>query len=186
MTTDISDIKIELARPEDVDALWNLYQRTVLNAYVDEKAGITETKLKNFLGGDTPYFPKYWEPYLEKPSKERTVYVARHGGEIVGMVSPAFVNGHNRLTALYVAPEAQEMGIGTKLMETALKHYGNTEIRIGVAYHIEWLPHFYESFGFEAVKPRTVTKYPHDPISYLEMVRPAAKSLEGIKGPNVL
>ncbi|HYH35922.1 MAG TPA: GNAT family N-acetyltransferase, partial [Candidatus Saccharimonadales bacterium] len=163
-----------LARPEERLEIWELYKRTYLDTYVNEKAGITKEKLTNFLEMDGVYFPKNWQEYLEAPSKERTVYVAKHEGKIVGMVAPVFVNGKHRITALYVAPEVQDLGIGTKLMKKALSHHGKVDIYIGIAsYLIGQLQHFYEPFGFRVINPNELKMYPPDPISYCEMVRQA-------------
>ena len=167
------EVEIGLARPHDLDALWALYQRTYFDAYVDDQAGITKKVLEDFLAADSPYFPKNWQKYLEAPSKKRTVYVARHEGQIVGMVSPVFVDGKHRITALYVAPEMQGLGIGTKLMKAALDHHGNVDIYIGVASHVERLQQFYGPFGFKVVDHNRLMTYPPDPMSYIDMIRPA-------------
>ncbi len=168
------EVEIGLARPDERQEIWELFQRTYLDTYVNEKAGITKEKLTDFLATDGAYFPKNWRQYLLSPSKERTVYVAKHEDRIVGMVAPVFVDGKYRITALYVAPEMQHEGVGTKLMRTALDHHGDVDVHIGVAsYLIDKLRPFYESFGFRPREPDTLKVYPPDPISYIEMIRPA-------------
>jgi len=171
-------VEVSLARPDERAELWDLYQRTFLDAYVNDKAGITREMLLEFLATDTVYFPKNWQPYLEHPSKKRTVYVARHDGKIVGMVAPVLVEGRHRITGLYVAPAAQHMGIGTELMRKALAHHGNVDVYIGIASHVKGLEKFYKPFGFKVAEPGKLRRYPPDPISYIDMIRPAAKSAE--------
>lgn len=167
------DVRIGLAKPEEISEIWGLFKRTYIDAYVDDTAGITKAKLLDFLSGDSPYFPKNWKKYLEHPTTTRTVYVARNNGKIVGMISPVYVDGRHRITGLYVDPEAQDMGVGTKLMEKALSHYGDVDIYIGIASHVRQLQHFYEHFGFKVIDPNDLKRYPPDPMSYFEMVRPA-------------
>lgn len=171
MTT--MDVEIGLARPEDRERLWELYRETALDAYVDEAAGISRQALTDFLKTDSTYFPKNWQKDLRSPGKHRTVYVAKNQGKIVGMVAPVFVDGNYRITGLYVDPAAQHMGVGTKLMETALAYIGSADVYIGVASHLKHLPDFYEPFGFRVIDSGKTRQHPPDPISYVEMLRPA-------------
>jgi ribosomal protein S18 acetylase RimI-like enzyme len=168
------DVQIGLAKPEERPGIWELYQRTYLDTYVDEKAGITRKQLVSFLATDQSWFPKNWQKDLTTPSKKRIVYVARHEGKIIGMIAPVFVDGKHRITALYVAPEVQHTGIGTRLMEAALAHHGNVDVYIGIGAHVYEETHlFYEPFGFKAINPSRRKTYPPDPMSYIEMTRPA-------------
>lgn len=171
------DLEIEVgsARPEEWLEIWKLYKQTYLDTYIEEKAGLTKKKLADFLESDSSYLPRNWPKSLEFPRKERTVYVARHKGEVVGMVVPIFVDDKHRITALYVTPELQGMGIGTHLMRKALSHHGSVDVYIGIASHIiGQVQPFYESFGFRLIQPSTLKTYPSDPMAYIEMLRPPA------------
>jgi ribosomal protein S18 acetylase RimI-like enzyme len=165
------DVEVGLARPEELADIWELYRRTYLDTYIDEKAGITKQRLMDFLATDSPWFPKNWQRDLEGRSKTRTVYVARHQGKVVGLVAPIIVDNKRRITALYVAPEVQGMRIGTKLMKVALSCHGNFDVYVGIASHIKQLQKFYEHFGFKVVDPNRRMQYPPDPMSYIEMIR---------------
>lgn len=83
------------------------------------------------------------------------VYVAEVNGKVVGFANYSTVRdgGKVELAAIYLYPEFQGKGIGTALMQQAVKELkGIKEIYINVEKDNKIGMNFYEAKGFETVK----------------------------------
>lgn len=87
------------------------------------------------------------------------VYIAEVEGEIVGFANYSIVRdgGKVELAAIYLYPEFQGKGIGTALIQQAVKELlGIKEIYINVEKDNKIGMYFYEAKGFEVVKESDV------------------------------
>ena len=80
-----------------------------------------------------------------------TTFVATVDNKVVGFVDPRIdEQNHRRIGAIYVAPEAQGMGVGGKLMSQVLDLYGrDQDIYLEVVSYNQNAIDFYKRFGFE-------------------------------------
>jgi ribosomal protein S18 acetylase RimI-like enzyme len=111
---------IRLAEPKDVSGLAEVHVRTWQHAYRDQIPD-------DFLDGlSVEGRTSLWETWLSQLSSDSAVHVASRGATIVGFcwVGPARegvpVNLAGELYAIYVLPDYQNEGLGSKLMTAGL------------------------------------------------------------------
>jgi ribosomal protein S18 acetylase RimI-like enzyme len=90
-----------------------------------------------------------WRERIKTAGEDHAVFVARDHDRIVGFVTPGNIEGQRRIGALYVLPDAQGLGVGSKLLEKALEWNGDSEIYLHVAEYNDKAVNFYQKFGFE-------------------------------------
>lgn len=103
--------------------------------------------------------------------------IAKDGSEVVGFFLGKKSEKSNRLLAIYVLPEYQGKGVGSKLIQKGLEWFGNDkDIFVNLASYNESAKEFYKKFGFkETGRDATDT---HNPlptgrvIPEIEMLRP--------------
>ncbi len=150
LETDAVDIK--RAVPEDAEAIMNLKRQAWLKAYVNEDHNIsTEDIEKKFPEDSLPNAIKNWQEGIasEQDTDEKATFVARIDGKVVGYTSPCTEDGQRRLGALYVTPDVQGTGIGSKLLESALKWHGSDEDIFVHVVSYNTAVGFYEQHGFQ-------------------------------------
>jgi ribosomal protein S18 acetylase RimI-like enzyme len=78
-------------------------------------------------------------------------YVAKVEGKVLGFTDPYVADlGRRMIGTMYVAPEAQGLGVGGKLMRHVLKVLGRDEdIFLEVVAYNDKAIGFYKHFGFE-------------------------------------
>ena len=81
-------------------------------------------------GPNGEYVPRRIAYLKEQLAKENdtgeTTFVAKIDGRVVGFINPRIdEQGHRRVGAIYVSPESQGEGVGSKLMKYALDCYGS-------------------------------------------------------------
>jgi ribosomal protein S18 acetylase RimI-like enzyme len=149
-------IDIEQAVPDDAEAIYEVKRQGWLSAYPNEEAGITYEDVRKHVDGEhgegIQKGVERWRSGLEKDAdgKQRITYVAKHDGGLVGFVSPGLIEGQRRIGALYVLPEAQGQGVGSRLLQKAIDWHGRDEdIFLHVASYNENAINLYKRFGFE-------------------------------------
>lgn len=152
----INAISIERATPDDAEIICDIRDRAWLKAYPNPALGITaediELNAKGINGEFVPRRIAYLKEELAKDSSDGlTTYVARLNGRVVGYIDPRIdEQGHHRIGAIYVEPETQGKGIGSKLMAHVLNIYGRDEdIYLEVVSYNNNAIEFYKCFGFE-------------------------------------
>jgi len=88
-------------------------------------------------------------------------------GKLVGMVSAGRTDGNIiKIYQLYVLPSHQRRGIGSKLMNAAIKHFGARKVVLEVEEGNEKGIAFYRKFGF-TYSSKTVVKVDREEIPCL-------------------
>jgi len=156
-------IKLPRATPDDAEAICDIRDRARIETYTNEDLGISSEQVKlNCQGRDGEFVPRRIAYMKELFSKDTgsgpTTLVAKLGDEVVGYVDPVIEqNGRYMIGGMYVSPEAQGKGIGTKLMNEALEMLGRDhDIYLEVISYNQNAINIYEGFGFvktDAVVP---------------------------------
>jgi ribosomal protein S18 acetylase RimI-like enzyme len=135
------------ATPEDIEGILRVQKETWLATYPNEAHGITLEDIKN-RDWDNPEKVERWKQSLQ--NSEIHVWVAEDSGAIVGFCNGNKTDGEHRLRAIYVLPEAQGKGIGSRLAEQCFAWLGNEkEILVDVVSYNEQAISFYKKLGFE-------------------------------------
>lgn len=148
-------VSIERAKPDDTEAICDIRDRAWLEAYPNEEHGITVDDVRLMAQGpDGEYVPRRIAYLKEQLSKEDgtedITFVAKVDGEVIGYIDPGVdEQNRRRIGAIYVAPEAQGMGVGSKLMSQVLNWYGrDQDIFLEVVSYNQNAIDFYKQHGF--------------------------------------
>lgn len=178
---DSQPVIVEQARPEDAESVSELLRRTWLATYPNAEAGITEEDIRLRTDGQhgerIPQNIEHWRKSIETTDGSKAVFVARVNDKVVGVAAPNSIDGRRALGALYVLPEVQGKGVGSKLMQRALEWHGDKEdIYLNVASYNQSAIDFYVRFGFRQTDTPVVDEgnvYGNTLIPEIEMVRRA-------------
>jgi|SRR5581483_3087321 len=158
MSTNLSDtVKISQALPENASALSKLLAKTWLATYPNEEFDISIEDINRRVYGTSGERLEQsihkWERIISEIGPNKLILTAKTGHAIIGMVGANIDDNElsrGNITALYVLPEAQGNGVGTKLMTAALAWLGKTEdICVVVASYNQKAIGFYKRFGFQ-------------------------------------
>lgn len=150
-----SPVEIERAIPNDAEIICDIRDRAWVDAYPNTELGITakdiEINAKGLHGEFLPRRIAYLKDKLTVADRpDGATFVAKIEGKLVGFVDPSIEDGKRRIGAIYVAPEAQGTGIGSRLMRQALDWHGqNDDIYLEVVAYNQNAVNFYKRFGFE-------------------------------------
>lgn len=183
---DRETVIVERARPDDVEAICDIRDRAWLEAYPNARLDITAEDIRlNAQGRDGVFVPRRIAYLKEQLAKEDvsglTTYVARVNGKVMGYADPRIdERDRRRIGAMYVAPEAQGMGVGGKLMRHVLDLFGrDQDIYLEVVSYNQNAIDFYKHFGFEqtdAVVPEDIERPDYmKTLPQIEMVLRAAR-----------
>jgi ribosomal protein S18 acetylase RimI-like enzyme len=144
------EIRIEVARHEDVRGMQEVFYKTWLATYPNEEAGITKDDIED------QYKDTFTEENLKKsaerlanPPEGQTIFLAKEGEKVVGVCRIIVHEDKNELRAIYVLPEHQGKGIGSKLWEQAQKIFNpDKDIVVSVATYNTNAINFYTRLGF--------------------------------------
>lgn len=149
-------VEIERAVPDDAETICDIRDRAWLKAYPNAKLCITVDDIRvNAQGRDGEFVPRriayLREQFANDDGTGLTTFVAKVDNKVVGYVDPRIdEQNHRRIGAIYVAPEAQGMGVGGKLMRKVLDLYGrDQDIFLEVVRYNANAIEFYKRFGFE-------------------------------------
>ena len=146
---EISYTSIEVASPDDAEAIAHIQKETWLATYPNEEYGITEddikskefTSEKRILG---------WKERFENPSKDIQTFVVKEGNDVVGFCTLSKGEIENIVRALYLLPSAQGKGLGKELLMKGLQWLGSEkDISLHVAKYNSGAIDFYSKCGFE-------------------------------------
>jgi len=109
-------IEILDAKPEDAREINNLLAKTWIDTYPNEKEGITEKDIKDFVAGNlTEESIKARAEAIKNAGENKKFLVAKENGVLVGECLLLDRGADYQLKAFYVLPEHQRKGVGQML-----------------------------------------------------------------------
>jgi ribosomal protein S18 acetylase RimI-like enzyme len=149
-------ITIDIAKVEDALGTIEVQYKTWLETYPNEKVGITrediEDRYKDALGGKK--LEKRIKAIQEQSENER-ILVAKDSEKVVAFCYLTSDDKKNQLQAIYILPEYQGKGIGTKIWERAREFFNKEmDVYVEVADYNEKAISFYKKLGFVDTRRR--------------------------------
>lgn len=144
------EIKILDSVPEDAEGTINVYYKTWLDTYPNEKLDITREDIENsYKDAFSPGEIKKLKDKIEHLDKNTRRLVAKNGDKIVGVATAVIKEDNNELRTIYVLPEYQGRGIGKKLWMETKKFFDPTkDIVVNVVTYNQNTIEFYKKLGF--------------------------------------
>ena len=149
-------VVIQPASVDDAQDIARIQHDTWLATYVCEE-GITreDVESRNLLSNDRV---KKWERFIDYPNS--TIFVARVDSHVAGYCGFFSDETGQSIRALYVTPEQQRKGVGSRLFRHVLEQAdASKSISLNVAAFNADAIEFYKRFGFDekgpAENPRT-------------------------------
>jgi ribosomal protein S18 acetylase RimI-like enzyme len=145
------EIKIQKAEVGDALGIREVFYKTWLATYPNEEFGITVTDIKD-LWKDKG---KESGNRIRNAPDNELFLTAKNGGEIVGVCCAVRYSDRNNLQAIYVLPDYQGQGIGSRLWAEAVKFFDLTKDTIVevVVYNTNAIA-FYRRLGFKETGKR--------------------------------
>ena len=150
----IVNIKISIAKPEDVREIQDVFYLAWLDTYPNQELGITVDDIENRF--KDRFSPQKIEKRIEQI---RNIYpnhrflVAKEDEKIVGVCSLAKYDDYNQLQAIYVLPGYQRHGIGMmfwQIAQTFFAHDKDTIVWVA-NYNLKAIE-FYKRLGFKEIE----------------------------------
>ncbi len=143
-------IKVEEARPEHVEGIQEVFYRAWLDTYPNEDAGITIDDVEDrFKDRNSEERLNKRREDISNLDANKKFLVALDGEKVVGLCRATKNEKENRLNAIYVLPEYQGKGIGTRLWKELKSFFDPLkDIVVGVATYNQKAINFYSKLGF--------------------------------------
>jgi ribosomal protein S18 acetylase RimI-like enzyme len=117
---------IERATVDEVDQIKQVLSETWVATYADHLSRSTIEQVTTLW-----HDPGFLRSQIEKPGDYFAM--AKDAGTIIGLITVVASNGELHLARLYVRPEYQRKGVGTRLLNAAIASYpGAAVIRLEV------------------------------------------------------
>lgn len=163
-TPEKPQVVVEIARPQDAAGIANVQKATWLATYPNEEYGISYDDVAAKVAlWDSPESLNRIRQSIMHPDPGTLRLVARDKDKVVGHCY-AIKRGHmNKLQVLYVLPQYQHMGIGSRLANEGIGWLGSDkDIGLEVVKYSTDAINFYESLGFRVTGDalNSVTKLP--------------------------
>lgn len=148
---EIKQLEVTIATPEDARGMKEVSYRSWLATYPNEEAGITlediQERLKDALSDEK--IAQKIEQLASIPENEKYI-VAREDGKVVGFCHAKKYPDKNQLHAIYVLPEYEGKGIGSKLWGEVQKFFDPAkDTMVEVATYNTNAINFYRKIGFK-------------------------------------
>lgn len=136
------------AIPDDAKSIINVLYKTWLETYPNKKAGITKEDIENRFQNIPERIEKLKERIQNTPENHRRV-VAKDGDTAVGLALLIKNENNNQLAMIYILPDYQGKGIGSRLWNEVRKFCDpQKETIVHVATYNKNAISFYEKLGF--------------------------------------
>lgn len=150
---DSKQVIIEKAAPEDAETICDIRDRAWLKAYPNAELGITTEDIRiKAQGQNGEFVPRRIEWYKKQFANNENnnpTYVAKVDGVVTGYIELWIDEKGHQTFSIYIAPEYQGVGLGTKLMNKMLSVYRRkNDIYLEVVSYNQNAIDFYERFGF--------------------------------------
>jgi len=143
-------IEILDAKPEDARDINDLLAKNWIDTYPNEKEGITEQDIKDFVAGNlTEESVKARAEAVKNAGENKKFLLAKQDGVLIGECLLLDRGEDYQLKGFYVLPEHQRKGVGQMLWKEADKFFTeNKDIIVRVASYNTKAINFYEKLGF--------------------------------------
>lgn len=142
-------IEIADAVAEDADEIIKLKNNVWVSAYTNHSYDISEKDIRSRESRNPERIAEMKE-LIKSGNDSAHIWIAKDKDEIIGMCAADKGEEKNKISALYILPSYQGVGIGTKLFEKALEWLGEEKlISLEVAKFNSSAAAFYSKFGFE-------------------------------------
>jgi ribosomal protein S18 acetylase RimI-like enzyme len=152
-----NEVKILDAVPEDALGIMNVYYKTWLTTYPNEKVGVTVEDIEDSYKDDfsSEKIDELKGMIKESPQNKKRL-VAKVGEEIVGVSTLIKNETFNHLRTLYILSEFQNRGIGRMFWDVAIAFFDpEKDTIVQVAEYTENAINFYKKLGFVDTGKRT-------------------------------
>ncbi len=163
-----NQLKIRKVTHKDAKSIRRVQHDTWLSSYINKKYNITpeDIEAKNFLSKES--IEKTHKFFKENPN----CWVAEIEGKVVGFVWPRIEKGKHRIGSIYILPDYQGMGIGTRFMDKVFEVHKGHDIYLNVVAYNKSAVKFYERFGSKNTGKKKDHSMPNGKvIPTVEMVR---------------
>lgn len=145
------DISISPAMPEDAHSIQEIFYKTWLDTYPNQRYGITKEDIQDrFKEAFTEETIKQREYQILNPKTDTMIFVAKIGGKTIGLCRIVVNDEANLLQAIYVLPEYQGRGVGKALWNEIRKNFDpKIKTIVNVATYNNKAISFYEKLGFK-------------------------------------
>lgn len=153
----MEEIKILDAVPDDALGITNVFYKAWLATYPNKERGITIEDIEDSYKEDfsTEKIENLKELIRNLPKNKKRL-VAKKGELIVGACTVIRNKNNNHLRTLYVLPEFQNRGIGTRLWNKAMEFFDpKKDTIVQVADYTQNAIDFYKRLGFVDTGKRT-------------------------------
>ncbi len=148
------EIKIRLAKPNDLDKYTDLLQRTYQHAYTDESIGlISDCFSKEIFATDNTQ--EYLKSNLIQNHKQKA-WLAFVGKRLIGSITIINQEEKCQLRGFYVDPTYQGRGIGKRLWQKAINFSKDKDIILDTYAHNTKTIDIYKKLGFKIDKEKGV------------------------------
>jgi ribosomal protein S18 acetylase RimI-like enzyme len=145
------NIVIRKAKSHDAEDIYNVGRTTWLSCYPNKKYGVEKSDIEKKYENKAERIQKFHKN-LKKEDSSKCTWVACIDESVVGFVGVYQEDNKKQIGAIYVLPEFQGRGAGTKLLKKALDFYRKAdEIWLELAVYNDAAKNFYEKFGFNVV-----------------------------------
>jgi ribosomal protein S18 acetylase RimI-like enzyme len=157
-------IEICVGKEEDAEGIVAVHKASWIATYPNKELGITKEEIEARNWNN----PKRVESLRSLASSENVyerLWVAKEYGKVVGY-AVGKIKEDNELSAIYLLPEVQGKGIGTKLM-TEFLNWADPKKNciVEVASYNLGAIGFYRHFGFEGAEPLPAIEIPDFPAA---------------------
>lgn len=145
------EVKIVPATSEDARGVAEVYYKTWLATYPNERTGVTTEDVEDrFKDAFTEESLAKRAERISQLKENEPLFLAKDGDRIIGLCGVIRHPDKNQLKTIYVLPEYQGRGIGTLLWEEAKKYFDvSKDTIVQVATFNANAIAFYKKLGFE-------------------------------------
>ena len=154
----MENIIITISKVEDVWGIQDVYYKSWLATYPNNKYGITVDDIEHrFRDRFTQETIDKRKQAILNPDPNFKIFIAKDNDKVVGVCRVELLPEKNQLRTIYLLPEYFGKGIGTKLWKQAQKVFDpNKDIYVEVVTYNKRAIEFYKKLGFVDTGKRLV------------------------------
>ncbi|MEK7641976.1 MAG: GNAT family N-acetyltransferase [Patescibacteria group bacterium] len=154
----MEEIDILDAIPDDALGITNVFYKAWLSTYPNKEKGVTVDDIEDSYKDEFSVEKiENLKELIRNLPKNKKRLVAKKGDLVVGACAVARNEDNNHLRTLYILPEFQNRGIGTRLWNKAMEFLDpKKDTYVQVAEYTENAIRFYKKLGFVDTGKRTI------------------------------